>query len=83
MTVTEKIIVGYQRLVSPLFGPSCRYHPSCSEFTLQAVRRFGPLRGLWLGVRRIARCHPLAQGGADPVPQRYSWWGRPPASRAP
>jgi putative membrane protein insertion efficiency factor len=83
VTLTEKIIVGYQRLVSPLFGASCRYYPSCSEFTRQAVRRFGPLRGLWLGVRRIARCHPLAAGGPDPVPEQYSWWGRAPASRAP
>lgn len=76
MTVTEKIIVGYQRFVSPFFGQSCRYHPSCSEFTRQAVQRFGPLRGSWLGLRRIARCHPLATGGIDPVPRRYTWWGR-------
>ena len=78
MTLTEKFIVGYQRFVSPLFGRSCRYHPSCSEFTRQAVQQFGPLRGVWLGMRRIARCHPLAVGGFDPVPRDYKWWGRAP-----
>jgi len=76
VTVTEKIISGYQRFVSPLFGPSCRYHPSCSEYARLAVRRYGPLRGAWLGLRRIARCHPLAAGGVDPVPEQYRWWGR-------
>lgn len=77
MTLTEKFIVGYQRFVSPLFGQSCRYYPSCSEYTRLAVHQFGPMRGLWLGLRRVARCHPLASGGVDLVPEHYSWWGAP------
>ena len=58
----------YQRLVSPLLGPCCRFYPSCSNYALQAVQRFGTLHGSWLAVRRLARCHPLPPGGYDPVP---------------
>jgi putative membrane protein insertion efficiency factor len=69
------IVIGliriYQKLVSPNLGANCRYQPTCSHYTVEAVERFGVIRGLWLGVRRIGRCHPLRPGGHDPVPD--SW----------
>jgi putative membrane protein insertion efficiency factor len=58
----------YQLLVSPLLGPVCRYAPSCSSYAVQALRRHGAVRGLWLTARRLLRCHPWAAGGWDPVP---------------
>lgn len=69
---------GYQILLSPLFAGSCRYIPSCSQFMAEAVRRHGAVRGGWLGVRRLARCHPLGSRGFDPVPHT---WPRGPADR--
>jgi uncharacterized protein len=64
----------YQRFVSPLTPPTCRFHPSCSAYAVTALTRFGPLRGGWLAARRLGRCHPWNAGGVDPVPM--TWAGR-------
>ncbi|MEE9136180.1 MAG: membrane protein insertion efficiency factor YidD [Gammaproteobacteria bacterium] len=70
----HRLIRAYQRYLSPFFPPRCRFLPTCSEYARQAVVRFGPLRGSWLAIRRILRCHPLGPSGFDPVPERFSWW---------
>ncbi|MHA2621760.1 MAG: membrane protein insertion efficiency factor YidD [bacterium JZ-2024 1] len=62
------IIRAYQKWISPLFAPACRFQPSCSEYTAQAVLKYGVLKGMYLGFRRLLRCHPLSEGGLDPVP---------------
>lgn len=62
----------YRALISPLYGQVCRYHPSCSAYALGAVTEHGSVRGSWLAVRRLGRCHPWAAGGYDPVPPRSS-----------
>ena len=63
-----RVIRFYQRAVSPLFPPRCRYIPTCSEYALQAVEKYGPLRGGFLALRRLLRCNPFHKGGYDPVP---------------
>jgi len=58
----------YQRLVSPLFPPRCRFYPTCSQYAKDAIEKHGPLRGIYLALCRLLRCHPLHPGGIDPVP---------------
>ena len=68
----------YRLLISPLYGQVCRYYPSCSAYALEAVTVHGSIRGSWYAVRRVARCHPWAAGGYDPVPSRTEKPGNQP-----
>jgi uncharacterized protein len=65
--VTLQMLRGYKWAISPLFPPSCRYVPTCSEYAMEAVERYGALRGLLMALWRVLRCHPFARGGYDPV----------------
>ena len=62
------LIKGYQYLISPLLGNNCRFSPTCSSYACQALEKYGLVRGLWLALRRVLRCHPWHTGGHDPVP---------------
>lgn len=71
--IFSKLIIGpvrfYQLVISPWTGSSCRYSPTCSQYMIEAVNEWGPLKGFWLGVKRIGRCHPWGSHGYDPVPE--------------
>jgi uncharacterized protein len=69
------LIKGYRLFISPLFPPTCRFQPTCSMYAIQAVEKFGALRGGYLAIRRILRCHPFHPGGYDPIPEV---WGKSP-----
>lgn len=64
------LIRGYQRFISPLLGPHCRFTPTCSQYGVEAISRFGFVKGGWLTLKRVLRCHPLNDGGHDPVPPK-------------
>jgi len=61
------LLRGYKLAISPLLPSACRFYPTCSEYMLEAVRRYGVCKGTWLGLRRLGRCHPFHEGGYDPV----------------
>ena len=75
-------ICAYQRVISPLLGPRCRYAPSCSEYAVQAISEYGILRGLVLAAWRLLRCHPWSAGGLDPVSAQRVFRGRAGVQRA-
>jgi hypothetical protein len=62
-----KLVKAYQYLISPLTGPSCRFTPTCSEYSIQAIDKYGPLKGSWLSIKRISKCHPWGKSGNDPL----------------
>ena len=64
------LIKVYQYTISPLTGAKCKFYPSCSCYAVDAIERFGALRGAWMGVLRLLRCHPFSRGGYDPVPEK-------------
>jgi putative membrane protein insertion efficiency factor len=65
-------IRGYQKWISPLLGPHCRFNPTCSSYAIQAINLHGSVKGSWLAVKRILKCHPLHSGGDDPVPEKLT-----------
>ncbi len=71
-TILMGIIKFYQKAISPLTPPSCRFYPTCSHYGIEAIDKHGALKGSWLAVRRISKCHPFHAGGFDPVPEKES-----------
>lgn len=72
MSPITTLIRGYQLFVSPLLGCNCRFAPSCSHYAKEAVEKHGSLKGCWLGLRRLLKCHPFGGHGFDPVPEKFS-----------
>lgn len=70
--ILMSIIKIYQKAISPLMPPSCRFHPTCSSYGLEAIETHGALKGSWLSIRRISKCHPFHEGGFDPVPEKVN-----------
>lgn len=68
--IFTRLIRAYQFFISPWLAPNCRFHPTCSEYAIQAIRIWGPIKGVSLAVRRVGRCHPWSPGGDDPVPPK-------------
>ncbi len=64
------LVRGYQLCISPLIGPRCRFYPTCSAYAMEALREYGAVRGSWLTVKRLCKCHPFHPGGVDPVPSK-------------
>ncbi len=62
------LVRGYQLLISPVLGSNCRYLPTCSAYTIEAMEKHGAFKGVWMGIKRVGRCHPFHEGGYDPVP---------------
>ncbi|CAD5942276.1 Putative membrane protein insertion efficiency factor [Planktothrix agardhii] len=69
-TLLITLIKGYRLLISPLFPPVCRFHPTCSQYAIEALETFGIVQGSWLALKRILRCHPYHPGGYDPIPPK-------------
>ncbi len=65
------LIRGYKKFISPLLGNHCRFQPTCSVYTMESVKKFGVFRGVFLGIKRILKCHPFHKGGDDPVPENF------------
>ena len=81
-TLLTQLIQGYRMVLSPLLPPTCRFTPTCSQYALDAITRHGALKGSWLAIRRILRCHPFHPGGYDPVPETFWTVDTMPLSRA-
>lgn len=74
LIILAPIIFVYQKLISPLLGPRCKYHPSCSSYLVQAITTHGIIKGIILGTLRIIRCNPFSGGGLNPVPSKGKWF---------
>jgi uncharacterized protein len=79
--VALQLLRGYKWAVSPMLPPACRYVPTCSEYAMEAVERFGVLRGGWMGLMRVLRCHPFVRGGYDPVVKTKTHFSRKESAR--